>query len=1149
MAVKTSSYELKIELLGRFKIYINDLQIPEGSFKSRKSISLLKFLAISPDYKSHRDHILESLWPAMDSFTGAAQLYKCVHYIRKAINVTFPSAQTEKLINYETEILSLNFDKITSDLKEFITFSREAIKLNTLENLQRAESYYKGEPLPSDIYENWTKDLRENLKLDYANLLVHLGEMYMENNYLADAADTFRKSISIEPLSERGHAGLIKTFALQGSRAQAIRQFNIYENLFANQLQLKPPEDLITLIDNIKENKITVTVKHSLAGSTLTIPALSLVGRDEEIDIYNSFLESKKEKILIIEGDSGIGKTKFVKEGVHISDSKGYQTFFSEVDEEEISIPFNHFLNIIKQAVVKSKEIIKYLPDEFSVLFSNNNTQKTIAPPDRLAASEYLFAEILEFFKVLSHQKPLLLIFDDFHYADNYTLKLFNYLNEKLKDEPVYFALTINPQFNQAIKKFIEEILKTSGARKILLKPLSYNNYLALTEHVLKYGELENSLSREIYSNTEGNPLFTIEVIEQFSKLKEIIYEDGFWISAKQKNLSYPNLYIPPSFQILFVKKWNSLSANAQNILNIASVAGQYMHLELLENVMNIPREHFLDSIDELVSTGMIKETGFVYRFSHSLFRHAVYQQISSAKLKDLHNKVASALETIYEIGAPVESIALHYKKAGNINNAVKYLMKSAASAELLYAHDDAIYKLSDALNLCGQLADAEILVEIHEQLGKTYKAIGNIESCKEHYLTAINLLEKNNLPEIDRTKYGKNLSKQVKERLTNLYKEMAISSILTTDMENAQKYLSYFAQTVGDDQLEKARYLIIESLYLWHYNELEKAVEKSKAALEIAEEKKAGLEINQSCEMLALSCFPLGKWQEGLKYELKRELAGWSPDIVVATDSHLCLWEYHLHGDEPYDSAIKFLNDVRSQAAQLGDLRCTAICHYALGSIAYLKGKFDEAIENLQSARTLQYKIKSPAGEAYTIARLAQLLTVRNNLDAGWKLINEGFNICKIISVKDHVMQRLLAVGLINRIKAKDQRNAKEMINNVNEIISGGKFCPSCSVQMFLSASYYYLNLDDPETALEYAGKAKVFIEMTGNKASEALYLKIKGEIFKHQNKFSDARDSFLNAAELFDNLGQIPDLRETQEELKNLTKNNTGYFDIVKS
>ena len=49
-----------------------------------------------------------------------------------------------------------------------------------------------------------------------------------------------------------------------------------------------------------------------------------------------------------------------------------------------------------------------------------------------------------------------------------------------------------------------------------------------------------------------------------------------------------------------------------------------------------------------------------------------------------------------------------------------------------------------------------------------------------------------------------------------------------------------------------------------------------------------AAMEASQACEILALANFPLGNWEEGLRYELRRATPDWLPEIAVAADAHL---------------------------------------------------------------------------------------------------------------------------------------------------------------------------------------------------------------------------------------------------------------------
>ncbi|WP_041653775.1 hypothetical protein [Allomeiothermus silvanus] len=179
---------------------------------------------------------------------------------------------------------------------------------------------------------------------------------------------------------------------------------------------------------------------------------------------------------------------------------------------------------------------------------------------------------------------------------------------------------------------------------------------------------------------------------------------------------------------------------------------------------------------------------------------------------------------------------------------------------------------------------------------------------------------------------------------------------------------------------LERARLLLVQALYHWHWHELEQAAAEAHEALQLAEAQGAGVEVQQAYELLALSYLPMGRWEEGLRYELKRGLAGWSPEVALATDAHLCLWEYHIYGEDPYQQARAFIHQVQEHAQAVGDLRCVAVCHYALGSMEFLRTNLQEATRHLGRALELHHKIGSPAGEAYTLAREALLHTARGS-------------------------------------------------------------------------------------------------------------------------------------------------------------------------
>ncbi len=95
-----------LSLLGRFCLYLGEREIPEAAFKSRKALSLLKLLAIKPKHQLHRDQAIDALWPELDPAAAAAQMYKSIHYIRKAFEATTADLAPEALLVYKDETLN-----------------------------------------------------------------------------------------------------------------------------------------------------------------------------------------------------------------------------------------------------------------------------------------------------------------------------------------------------------------------------------------------------------------------------------------------------------------------------------------------------------------------------------------------------------------------------------------------------------------------------------------------------------------------------------------------------------------------------------------------------------------------------------------------------------------------------------------------------------------------------------------------------------------------------------------------------------------------------------------------------------------------------------------------------------------------------------
>jgi DNA-binding SARP family transcriptional activator len=1143
---------IHLSLLGEFSVRLDSREVPEAAFARRKAYSLLKLLALQPGYRLHRYQAMDLLWPDLPPERAAAQLYKAVHHIRQAFATVASGLPPETLLEIRDEVISLKAPGgAYTDVGEFEELAQKAARNGNLALLERAVATYRGDLLPTDLYAEWAAEHRDALRARFLELLVRLGEEYLAAGYLSEAGDVFRQVLAREPIREEAHRGLMRVYAAWDSDARALHQYQLCKDLLVEELGADPSAETTRLHQEILRGEAAPPRLPRSLPNTKPMPLPPLVGRRPELETVSELLEllaRGEGAVLGIEGGAGTGKTRLVQEILQAGRGRGYQVLVGNTPELEGRSPYTPFVEALRMALREDTAHAHLIPAELAAAIPElPPTAQPVGSADRLAAQNALFAGVLRFLAARAGDTPVVLVLDDLHFADEGSLKLFHYLARQVPSQGLLLVGTWRPRDPDsppALETVLGDLERQSLLRRLALSPLSREEHHALFEQVLG-GSVDGRLAGEVYRFSEGNPLFAGELARQLAADGQISLRDNVWRIVGRGALPIPSslqtlfdryvarLSLPPSLRTLFERYLGSISPAALQLLQLAATSGREVSFPVLEASAALEegggQTPLLDLLDEALEAQLLQETGLSYSFPHPLLREAVYQQMSEARRRALHDRVARALETLYgeDTDVPVEAIAFHHVRAGRMEQAVRYLVRAGDRAEAVYAHDDALLRYQEALSLLEGEATPEthrLISEVQERIGDVHRATGDVHGGVEAYRAALEAL--------DRAGAG-----TAEEPRGTLHRKTALGAILTTDMPTAAEHLELARQTLGPDPLEEARVLIARALFDWHHNALEEAVQHALRALEIAEAAGSSVEVSQACEMLALTYLPLGDWEEGLKYELRREVAGWSPEVVVATDGHLCLWEYHVHGDEPYRRAQEFVEAVAEHAAGLGDLRCVAVCHYALGSMALLRGRPEEAAQSLEEALELNHRIGSPAGVAYTLARQASLRTVQGDAEAGWVLVRKGLETARQAAVWDHCLQRLCGTGIWNRLESGDLAGAEELVRTARELEEERRMCTVCSLQMHPALAAYYLATGEPDTAWEYAEKAREIAEMGNNRAGQAQVLRVRGEIHAARGEMDEAEECLSRATEAFQELGQRYDLEQTLQVRERLS------------
>lgn len=1072
MEVSTrSSTPLKIHLLGQFAVFVYGELLPEAAISGRKARSLLKLLALQRHGRMIRDQATDALWPELDASAAASQLYKALHYLRKA----FASRADEagEWIEMTDELIRLvPPGGLVTDVRTFEETARRGLRGGALDELEQAMAVYAGDLLPMDLYADWATFPREHYRQLYLDVLTALASRYEQRGELSEAAEVLRLALEKEPALEVAHRGLMRIFARRGQVTRALRQYDWCEAVLERELEMEPsPETRKTLSDIRTRRFLAEPGASSPLSITRSMPPL--IGRKAECDTIDRLVEQLSAGaggVLVIQGSVGLGKTRLAQEVEARSRRLRLPVFTGHAREQEERMAYGLIVDLLQPILHAHPALEELLPEEFGRLIpSFAGDGAPIPHADRLAARGYLFAQVQRLFARLAEEESPVLILEDLHAADEGSRRLLFYLLRHTAELPILWAVTTRAEAGALL-----EVERERPVARLELEPLPAKEHASLLQQ--RSPGFEEAAEGRIYRLSEGNPLFALELL----RFQEEEGSDASLAEASHKG-NYAPGQLPSSLRYVVEQRLKGLSPAAHHLLYIAAVIGRRVPYEVIAAVWDggaSSEESLFDALEEVTRGRLLEERGLDYSFRHTLVREVIYASISEARRRALHARVARRL--IGLAGSPeeepVEQIAHHLVRAGEDWQGVHYLMRAAERAEEAYAHEEALERYGEALSVLEELDEVRarrLRREVLERIGDVYRTCGRLEKSSKVYEEAVALAEEVPLSG---------------SHMAELHRKLALVAIFRTEMDRSEKHLARAFELVEERTPAHGRLLIIQALHLWHLNRLEEAYEQAQEALELAEAVGAKAEASQACELLAMACLPLGRWEEGLDYEMRRQVYGWSPEIVVATDAHLCLWEYHIGGDRPFEQAQAFMQGVAEQAAELGDLRCVAVCHYALGTMHLWRGHSQKAADELDASLKLHERVGSPAGMAYALARKGVLHTLQGAIELGWQAVRNGFVHAQQAAVRDHCLQRLYGVGLWNRLEAGDMTRARRLVEKSAELLEEAGACGACALELYPWLAYFYLRSGEVDHARTCGEAVSELAAATGNPIGEAL-------------------------------------------------------------
>jgi class 3 adenylate cyclase/tetratricopeptide (TPR) repeat protein len=347
----------------------------------------------------------------------------------------------------------------------------------------------------------------------------------------------------------------------------------------------------------------------------------------------------------------------------------------------------------------ESGEILPYLASLIGLEVKGDLGQN-LKYLDGEAIGSQIYLSSRRFFERLAH-KPLVLVFEDLHWADESTVALIEHLFPLIDRAPLLICGVSRPETGAPASRLRETALKDHERRytEIRLNPLSPTECTDLMNNLLTIENLSSRTRQLILQKADGNPFFVEEIMRTLVDRGVVRAEDGHWRATSQ----IETITIPDTIQGVITARIDRLDDDLKQILKTASVIGRAFLYRLLKEVTEAVKE--LDGhLDALTAAELIREKQKIpeleYIFKHALVQESTYESILLKKRQELHARVASVIETLFSdrIEEFYSVLAYHYAKAEDWNKAQEYLFKAGDQAGRIAADAEALTHYQQAL-------------------------------------------------------------------------------------------------------------------------------------------------------------------------------------------------------------------------------------------------------------------------------------------------------------------------------------------------------------------------------------------------------------------------------------------------------------------
>jgi len=476
----------------------------------------------------------------------------------------------------------------------------------------------------------------------------------------------------------------------RGDRARALRTYHACASALVRDLGAEPSAATRAAYEALLPSAGATALDQASA------PSRPLVGRRREHAELTALWQTCRRgraELLLVSGEAGIGKTRLVGELRRECAQAGAATAYARSYAAEGALAYGPVVGWLRSDALvarrgrlgagRTAELARLLPELSSAPAAPpaiGDDEQRVRLFDAVAAA------------IVGADAPTLLVLDDAQWADRETLQLLHFVLRTQPDAPLLVAATARREEldgDHALHDLLNGLRSDERLAEMELPRLSREDSAVLAAQLASRA-LDDRDAEILFAETDGNPLFLVEAVR------------AAWTRDDPQCQA-----IPPKVQAVIESRLGALSPPARELAGVAAAIGRDFTADLAAAASGADPQTLVAALDELWRRRIVHEQGAdAYDFSHDRIREVAYAGIGPAWRRELHGRVARALERRHAdaLGPVSAQIAAHLDRAGARHDAIDWYLRAAEEAQRMHAHLEAIRLLERGRALLSEL-------------------------------------------------------------------------------------------------------------------------------------------------------------------------------------------------------------------------------------------------------------------------------------------------------------------------------------------------------------------------------------------------------------------------------------------------------------